>query len=120
MRGISRKYLNRKYLFQGLCTPVIFAFFVLLSFSYPEISYLESNPYGAEAGHSMDARHPDLSHQIDGHCHSGLDCSVQAVFLPEHGTRLIVDDLRLPFRPGDHTMVSRPVSFDPPPPRVLS
>lgn len=105
--------------FQAVVLSALFAFFWL-----PQTASAHTD-IGASIYLTVDMQQKDNpasdgSYGMFGHCYSRLDCSLQAVFVSGYDARFIDADLRPNFRPVDITMVSRPVSLDPPPPRVLS
>ena len=93
-------------------------------FSIPELSsaHAGSDPdvHASDSEHHETESASDISRQIEGHCHSGLECSVQAVFDARHDAQIRAADLRLSFQITRISMVGLFVAFDPPPPRFLS
>lgn len=105
--------------FQAAVLSALFAFFWLPQTASAHLDI------GADTYSTVNIQHKDNPASdgpfgMFGHYHSGLDCSVQAAFASGCDARFIDADLRPNFRSVDNTMVSWPVSFDPPLPRVLS
>jgi hypothetical protein len=93
-------------------------------FSFPQLSsaHVESDldVHASDSERHQSNLATDLLHEIEGHCHSGLECSAQAVFNAWHIAQVYAADLRLSFQLGAISMASQFVLFDPPPPRFLS
>jgi len=91
-------------------------------FSFPQIpgAHVESNPDIHASGSEHLESKPASGHlyEIEGHCHSGLECSVQAIFAARHNAQIRAVDLRPYVRFGAIFMASQLVPFDPPPPRI--
>jgi hypothetical protein len=82
------------------------------------VSSADVHAFGSE--HSERQSASDLLHEVEGHCHSGLECLMQAVFHARNDAQIRALDLRLTFQTGGPSLASQFVPLDPPPPRILT
>ena len=93
-------------------------------FSVPQLSSphggADPDIHASENGHHDNNSAADPLLEIGSHCHSGLECSAQAVFDARHNAQIRTADLRLSFQFVNIFTAGLFVAFDPPPPRFLS